>query len=122
VGVRADVAAGALAALAHAVDRDLANPDHAPATERAYAHDWFGFADFCERHDLEALPRDAVGAPDPGPHRFHHAVSRDLAKYRKRNGREPKKHEPEQKAARWQLETVLLVARASGVVLCAFFP
>jgi hypothetical protein len=39
VGVRADVAAGALAALAHAVDRDLANPDHAPATERVYAHD-----------------------------------------------------------------------------------
>ncbi len=45
-----------LAELAHAVEEDLARPDHAPATERAYAHDWADFAAFCERHALEALP------------------------------------------------------------------
>ncbi|MBC5801778.1 MAG: hypothetical protein GIX03_01930 [Candidatus Eremiobacteraeota bacterium] len=46
----------ALAELARAVDQDLATPDHAPATERAYAHDWDDFSAFCGRHDLEALP------------------------------------------------------------------
>jgi len=35
---------------------DLATPDHAPATARAYAHDWDDFAAFCGRHDLEPLP------------------------------------------------------------------
>jgi len=45
-----------LAGLARAVDRDLSTPDHAPATERAYAHDWNDFAAFCARHALEALP------------------------------------------------------------------
>ncbi len=45
-----------LAELARAVDRDLSTPDHAPATERAYAHDWDDFAAFCGRHDLEPLP------------------------------------------------------------------
>jgi len=29
-----------LAELARAVEHDLSTPDHAPATERAYAHDW----------------------------------------------------------------------------------
>ena len=46
----------ALEDLARAVDRDLATPDLAPATERAYAHDWADFSAFCERHGLEALP------------------------------------------------------------------
>jgi integrase len=45
-----------LAQLARAVDEDLAAPDHAPATERAYAHDWDDFAAFCELHGLEPLP------------------------------------------------------------------
>jgi len=45
-----------LAELARAVDRDLSTPDHAPATERAYAHDWDDFATFCGRHALEPLP------------------------------------------------------------------
>jgi len=45
-----------LAELARAVDRDLSTPDHAPATERAYAHDWDDFAAFCGRHGLEPLP------------------------------------------------------------------
>ncbi len=45
-----------LAELARAVDRDLSAPDHAPATERAYAHDWDDFAAFCGRHALEPLP------------------------------------------------------------------
>jgi len=49
-------AAAFLAELARAVDRDLSTPDHAPATERAYAHDWDDFAAFCERHALESLP------------------------------------------------------------------
>ncbi len=45
-----------LAELARAVDRDLSTPDHAPATERAYAHDWADFVAFCARHGLEPLP------------------------------------------------------------------
>jgi len=45
-----------LAELARAVDRDLSTPDHAPATERAYAHDWDDFAAFCGQHALEPLP------------------------------------------------------------------
>jgi len=45
-----------LTELARAVDRDLSTPDHAPATERAYAHDWDDFARFCGRHALEPLP------------------------------------------------------------------
>ena len=45
-----------LAELARAVERDLSTPDHAPATERAYAHDWADFATFCGRHALEPLP------------------------------------------------------------------
>ncbi len=48
--------ASILAELARAVDRDLATPDHAPATERAYAHDWGDFVTFCERHGLDSLP------------------------------------------------------------------
>jgi integrase len=54
----AAVAAGsaALEDLARAVDRDLATPDLAPSTERAYAHDWADFSAFCARHGLEALP------------------------------------------------------------------
>jgi len=43
-----------LAELARAVEHDLATPDHAPATERAYAHDWADFAAFCGRHGLPA--------------------------------------------------------------------
>ncbi len=45
-----------LAELARAVEHDLATPDHAPATERAYAHDWADFAAFCGRHGLPPLP------------------------------------------------------------------
>jgi len=45
-----------LAELARAVKHDLATPDHAPATERAYAHDWADFAAFCGRHGLAPLP------------------------------------------------------------------
>jgi len=45
-----------LAKLARAVEHDLATPDHAPATERAYAHDWADFAAFCGRHGLASLP------------------------------------------------------------------
>jgi integrase len=45
-----------LAELARAVERDLSTPDLAPATERAYTHDWADFAAFCARHDLAALP------------------------------------------------------------------
>jgi integrase len=51
-GDRSDV----LAELARSVDHDLAAPDHAPATERAYAHDWADFVAFGERHALETLP------------------------------------------------------------------
>jgi integrase len=47
---------GRLAELARAVDRDLSTPDLAPATERAYAHDWAHFVGFCVRYDLAALP------------------------------------------------------------------
>jgi len=43
-------------ARARAVEHDLATPDHAPATERAYAHDWADFAAFCGRHGLAPLP------------------------------------------------------------------
>lgn len=49
-------ASDVLAQLARAVDEDLATPDHAPATERAYAHDWDDFAAFCDLHGLEPLP------------------------------------------------------------------
>ncbi len=42
--------------LARAVEEDLTSPDHAPATERAYAHDWSDFETFCRRHRLEPLP------------------------------------------------------------------
>ncbi len=49
-------AAGSLAALAHAVDRDLSTPDHSAATARAYADDWADFESFCVLHGLEALP------------------------------------------------------------------
>jgi len=45
-----------LAELARAVEHDLATPDHAPATERAYAHDWADFAELCGRHGLAPLP------------------------------------------------------------------
>jgi len=45
-----------LAELARAVEHDLATPDHAPATERAYAHDWADFAAFCGQHGLASLP------------------------------------------------------------------
>ena len=48
-------ASEALNELARAVDRDLTTPDHAPATERAYAHDWSDFVAFGGRHALEAL-------------------------------------------------------------------
>jgi len=51
-----DDASTFLAELARAVERDLSTPDHAPATERAYAHDWADFATFCGRHALEPLP------------------------------------------------------------------
>jgi integrase len=51
-----DAVDAVLAELAHAVDRDLSTPDLAPATERAYAHDWADFAAFCARHGLAALP------------------------------------------------------------------
>ncbi|MBD5636100.1 MAG: tyrosine-type recombinase/integrase, partial [Candidatus Eremiobacteraeota bacterium] len=54
-------AAAALAVLeklARAVEHDLATPDHAPATERAYAHDWSDFLAFCARHGLGALPAE----------------------------------------------------------------
>ena len=46
----------ALLELARAVEYDLVTPDHAPATERAYAHDWADFAAFCARHSLAELP------------------------------------------------------------------
>jgi len=52
----ADDGSAFLAELARAVDHDLATPDHAPATERAYAHDWRDFETFCDRHRLGALP------------------------------------------------------------------
>jgi integrase len=56
-GIAESVDASAfLAELARAVDRDLSTPDHAPATERAYAHDWDDFAAFCSRHALAPLP------------------------------------------------------------------
>ena len=45
-----------IAELARAVEDDLARPDLAASTERAYAHDWADFATFCRRHGLEALP------------------------------------------------------------------
>jgi len=51
-----DDAAAFLAELARSVERDLSTPDHAPATERAYAHDWADFLTFCGRHALEPLP------------------------------------------------------------------
>ena len=45
-----------LVELARAVEDDLARPDLAASTERAYAHDWADFETFCRRHGLEALP------------------------------------------------------------------
>lgn len=42
--------------LARAVDEELRTPDHAPATARAYAHDWDDFCTFCTWHGLVALP------------------------------------------------------------------
>ncbi len=45
-----------LTELARAIEHDLATPDHAPATERAYAHDWADFVAFCGRHGLAPLP------------------------------------------------------------------
>jgi len=39
-----------------AVEHDLATRDLAPATERAYAHDWADLAAFCVRHGLPPLP------------------------------------------------------------------
>ena len=45
-----------LAELARAVEDDLARPDLAASTERAYAHDWADFATFCRRHGLQARP------------------------------------------------------------------
>ena len=45
-----------LAELARAVEDDLARPDLAASTERAYAHDWADFAMFCRRHALDELP------------------------------------------------------------------
>ena len=45
-----------LGELARAVEDDLARPDLAASTERAYAHDWADFATFCRRNSLEALP------------------------------------------------------------------
>lgn len=45
-----------LAEFARAVEDDLARPDLAASTERAYAHDWADFATFYRRHALEALP------------------------------------------------------------------
>jgi integrase len=45
-----------LAELARAVDEDLRTPDHAPATARAYAHDWEDFTTFCTWHGLSSLP------------------------------------------------------------------
>ena len=48
-----------LADLARAVEDDLARPDLAASTERAYPHDWADFATFCRRHGLEALPAAA---------------------------------------------------------------
>jgi integrase len=54
--VPVDDGSAVLAALARAVDRDFSTPDLAPATERAYAHDWADFAAFCARHELAALP------------------------------------------------------------------
>jgi site-specific recombinase XerC len=47
---------GVLAELARLVDHDLATPDHSPATERAYAHDWADFVAFGERHGVATLP------------------------------------------------------------------
>ncbi|MGH7706461.1 MAG: hypothetical protein ACREM6_00785, partial [Vulcanimicrobiaceae bacterium] len=44
----------ALVDLARAVEDDLARPDLAASTERAYAHDWADFAAFCRRHALQA--------------------------------------------------------------------
>lgn len=35
--------------LARAVDADLASPDHAPSTARAYTHDWADFVARCTR-------------------------------------------------------------------------
>ena len=52
----AALADAVLVELARAVDHDLSTPDLAPATERAYAHDWGDFAAFCARHGLAALP------------------------------------------------------------------
>jgi hypothetical protein len=45
--------------LARAVERDLATPDLAPSTERAYAHDWADFVAFYTPHELLALPAAA---------------------------------------------------------------
>ena len=52
----AEALSDSLAELARSVDHDLATPDHAPATERAYAHDWADFVAFGERHGLATLP------------------------------------------------------------------
>ncbi len=54
--VRAEGVSDALAELARAVNEDLSTPDHGPATERAYEHDWGDFIAFCGQHGLKSLP------------------------------------------------------------------
>jgi len=61
--VRAEGVSDALAELARAVNEDLSTPDHGPATERAYEHDWGDFIAFCGQHGLKSLP----AAPRPWP-------------------------------------------------------
>jgi len=51
-----DEGAAVLAELARAIEHDLSTPDHAPAKERAYAHEWADFAAFRGRYRLAPLP------------------------------------------------------------------
>jgi len=98
-----------LAELARAVEHDLATPDHAPATERAYAHDWADFAAFCGRHGLAPLPaapqtlalylkametersRSPAGLATPTEHSL---VRRLLRRYSRARGTALRKKEP----------------------------
>jgi len=45
-----------LAELARLLSTTSRRPDRAPATERAYAHNWADFAAFCDRYGLAPLP------------------------------------------------------------------
>jgi len=108
-----------LAELARTVEHDLSMPDHAPATEGAYAHDWADLAAFCGRHtaraapdgrsqtlalDLKALETQRSRSPTGPRGRDHRTLAVDgtLATHRERvaTGRGPRRRGPKRSSYR----------------------